>query len=249
MDDQEIERDLSDKIATSCRIVARECPGRSQAGHVSVRALDGETMLIKARGVEEEGMDFVRQKDIIRVNFDGKSVGAPEGLSAPRESSIHIALYAARPDIGCVIHAHPRVIVALSSARRELLPIYNAYDPSGLSLIDAGVPVFEKSVLINSLELGQEVASFMGDKKVCILHGHGIVAVGRDVEEATAAAVSICEVAEVNRIAYSVGTPTVIPEHERMSREPRGPRPRRADGTTPNWHWLRQRADGAQALL
>lgn len=237
---------IRDKVATSCRIMARECPGRSQAGHVSVRGDDGQSILIKARGPEEEGLDFVRSRDIIRLDLNGAPLDAPPGLTPPAETAIHLAMYRANPDTGSVIHVHPRVVVALTAAKRELLPIYNAYDPAGLNLVENGIPVFPKSVLISNEELGNELAAAMGDKRVCVLNGHGIVTVGRDVEEATALAVNLTELAQINWMAYSIGDPVPIPDDDRersaMGPGGRGPARRRSDGTTANWHWLRQRA-------
>lgn len=48
-----------------------------------------------------------------------------------------------------------------------------------------GVPVFPSSVLISTVELGQQVADLMTDTDTCMLRGHGVVAVGTTVQETT----------------------------------------------------------------
>ena len=70
-------------------------------------------------------------------------------------------------------------------------PVFGAYDPNSMSLGDVGVPVYPRSVLIRQKALALQMIAAMGDKDVCILRGHGIVAVGETVEEATLRAIKL----------------------------------------------------------
>jgi L-fuculose-phosphate aldolase len=97
---------------------------------------------------------------------------------------------------------------------KEIEPLYGAYDPSGLDLILDGIPTYDRSVLISNDELGRELAAAMGDKRVCLMRGHGITAVGRSVEEATVRAIQLNEAAEINYRANLLGQPKGISEED-----------------------------------
>jgi ribulose-5-phosphate 4-epimerase/fuculose-1-phosphate aldolase len=234
---------LRAEVTLSCRILAREGVTRLAFGHVSAK-LDEERILIKARGPEEEALELVTERDVIIVNAEGRDLQQKSGLTPPNETPIHTSLYRARGDVGSVIHAHPAWVVALLASGRQLLPLYGAYDPSGLQLALDGIPIYESSVLISTPELGDDLAATLDDKGVCVLRGHGIVGVGGDVQEATANVLALHELARVNWLAYAVGEPAAInPRDSEILAARRGSatRPRRrADGDTPQWHFYRQ---------
>jgi ribulose-5-phosphate 4-epimerase/fuculose-1-phosphate aldolase len=75
-------------------------------------------------------------------------------------------------------------------------PLVGAYDPAVAELAVNGVPTYLRAVLISDRELGGAVADAMGDADVCLLRGHGIVAVGDDVQQATIRAIKLETLAE-----------------------------------------------------
>lgn len=238
---------LRSDVALSCRILGREGVSRMAFGHVSARVDQGH-LLIKARGPEEEALELVTERDVISVDADGHTLEETTGLTPPNEVAIHTSMYRARPDVGAVIHVHPSWVVALAASGRELVPLYGAYDPSGLRLAREGIPVYQRSVLISTPGLGAEVATTLGHRRVCVLKGHGIVAVGLDVEEATANALALFELARLNWLAYAVGQPAPIEAADGESfdarlQSQRG-RARRADGDTPLWHYYKRKLTG-----
>jgi ribulose-5-phosphate 4-epimerase/fuculose-1-phosphate aldolase len=235
---------LRAEVALSCRVLAQERVTRLAFGHVSAK-VDEERILIKARGPEEEALEFVTDRDVILVDREGHDLQHAPGLTPPNETAIHTALYRARPDVGSVIHAHPVWAVALLASRRPLLPLYGAYDPNGLQLVQEGIPIYDSSVLISTRKLGDDLAVTVGDKRVCVLQGHGVVAVGRDVQEATANVLALHELGRVNFFARAVGEPAPISANDSDSFAHRtvstaGPR-RRANGDSPLWHFYRQK--------
>ncbi|MDH3265021.1 MAG: class II aldolase/adducin family protein, partial [Paracoccaceae bacterium] len=71
-------------------------------GHASIR-LPGERMLINVGAAERSGLSAA---DICTVDFEGSVI---EGRGKPPlEFHLHAGLYRARPEIGAVVHAHPR---------------------------------------------------------------------------------------------------------------------------------------------
>lgn len=200
------------EVAAACRVLGGRGVTRGAFGHVS-RRLDDGTVLVKGRGAGEEELQHTTPRDIVHVDATGAVLaidhsgdsGDSLGVQPPRELPIHLAIYAARSDVTSVIHAHPRWVVALYAAGHQLLPLFGAYDPTGVRLFRHGMPTYPRSILIDDMSLGRAVAELMGDSEVCILEGHGIVVTGESVPAATANAVALNEVAHVNLLARSMG--------------------------------------------
>jgi ribulose-5-phosphate 4-epimerase/fuculose-1-phosphate aldolase len=70
------------------------------------------------------------------------------------------------------------MVVTLSIAGVQMRTVEN----QGASIIGPGAPVFEKYGLVDSFELGYEVADIMGSHNFCVLKSHGNVVVGKGVE-------------------------------------------------------------------
>jgi 3,4-dihydroxyphthalate decarboxylase len=68
-------------------------------------------------------------------------------------------------------------VVAASLLDAPLLPIYGAYDIPGARLAADGIPVWERSALINNAELANAMADALSDRPVLLLRGHGLVSV------------------------------------------------------------------------
>ena len=138
-----------------------------------------------------------------------------EGVSAPLEIFIHTALYKARSDVQAVVHIHPVMPVLFSICNLPLQPLFGAYDPMAAVLALDGVPVFDRSILIENHELGEAFANTMGDSPACIMRGHGITTVGETVTQAALTAIQLNELAAVNYQARQLGEPRPIAEEDR----------------------------------
>jgi 3,4-dihydroxyphthalate decarboxylase len=171
-------------------------------------------VLIKARGPEESGLRFVTARDIITVDFNGKKVAGYEGLESPQEVFIHTWMYKTHPDLQCVVHVHPLTVVLFTICNKPLLPLFGAYDPTGLRLLIEGLATYPRSITVSNEKLGEEFSRAMGEKRACLMRGHGITSAGASVEEATLTAIKLNEIAEVNYRASLLGTPEPIPQED-----------------------------------
>lgn len=201
-------------VAKSCRVLGKLNLTKEPSGHVSARVPGEDRVLIKARGPEESGLRFVSARDIITVDFNGKKVAGDDGLESPQEVFIHTWLYKTRPDIQCVVHVHPLTVVLFTICNKPLLPLIGAYDPTGLRLLIDGLASYPRSITVSSEKLGEEFSQAMGEKRACLMRGHGITSVGAAVEEATLTAIKLNEVAEVNYRAALLGTPEPISKED-----------------------------------
>lgn len=240
--------ELKDKMALACRIMGLRAVTRGSFGHVSAR-VPGEQnrFLIKSKGPEETALEFATVRDIITIDEEGEVVEAPDGLQAPNETPMHMAVYRKRPEVNSVIHVHPDWVVLLTAVEKPLLPIYGAYDPSGLNLALRGIPVYPRSRGITNDELGEDFMRSMGEKDVCLLRGHGVTTAGRSVEQSTSNAFAIFELARMNYMAYAIGDPKPIPQEDIDEQTGGGEagRPGRRhrheyDRATPMWRYYRQ---------
>lgn len=205
---------LRKKVALSCRMIGRLGVTRGAFGHVSARIPGTDRILIKSKGPNEAALEFASEEDIITIDLEGRVLEASEGLEAPQETAMHLAVYKARPDVMSVIHTHPDWVVILTACGKPLLPIYAAYNPPSMRLLLEGIPLYPRSVTIINEELGQDFMQIMAEKKACLLLGHGMTTAGGSVEESTLISLNVFELARMNYLAYAIGTPRPVPEED-----------------------------------
>jgi len=211
----QVQNELKEKVALSCRIIGNRGVTRGTLGHVSTRLPGTDYVLIKAKGADEEALEYATARDIITITMDGKIVEAPDGLAAPQETAMHLAVLRKRPEVESVIHAHPDWIVVLTGAGKPLVPMLGAYDGNASErLLASGVPVYPRSLTITNDELGEDFMNTMQDHRACILFGHGITAAGNSVEDVTQTCLTLYELARINYLTYAIGTPQAIPQRD-----------------------------------
>ena len=145
----------------------------TSGGNISTRDEDGTTWITPA-GVDKGGLT---REDIVRVPPDG----ATEGRHRPSsELPFHRAIYAARPDLRAIVHAHPVALVAFSICRRvpdtRLLPAARRV---------CGPVGFAPYALPGSEALGRHIAGAFAQGSSCVvLENHGVVTGGGGLREA-----------------------------------------------------------------
>lgn len=208
--------DMRKKVALSCRILAKEGLVEGILGHVSVRIPGGDEMLIRCRSDEEHGVLFTKESDIRRVDFDGRGSDLQEGrYEVPNELPIHGEIYKARPEVGCVIHAHPPAALVCGITELEFRPVFGAFNIPAMRMALKGIPVFPRSVLISRPELASLMIKAMREKDICLMKGHGITVVGSTVEQATVRALNFNALARVTlQIAQTGREVADIPQED-----------------------------------
>ena len=204
---------LARKVALSCRILAKLGMFKETTGHVSAR-LDDERMLIRGRGPKETGLLFTKPSDIIVADLDGRNRGKKAGLKPPNEAVIHGEIYKARPHASAVVHAHPPAVVLCSMAGIELRPIFGGYDPGAMRLALKGIPVYPRSLTLNTVEQVHAMQQIMGEGDICILRGHGLIVVGTSVEQGTLTAIKVDALAKMNLQAAALGNVPAISDED-----------------------------------
>ncbi len=155
-------------------------------GHLSAR--DGDGFII-ARNLAPAN---VEKTDVMRVAFDG-TVSAGDARKPYLERFIHGAIYAARPDVGAIVHSHAASVIPFSIARGVTLC---AVSHMG-GFLGAGIPLFEirdtagedNDMLVRDATLGAALARSLGDAAAVLMRGHGITVVGVSIRQAVFRAV------------------------------------------------------------
>jgi 3,4-dihydroxyphthalate decarboxylase len=184
------------QAATACRVLAHRGLAPGVLGHVSVRIGD-DALLVRGRGRQERGVARTEAADVRLVGLDGRQLEPAEGWAPPAELPIHTAILRRRPEAAAVVHAHPPAAVLCGLADLELRPVFGAYNIPAMRMALDGVPVYPRPVLIRTDALADEMGAALGDRRVCLLRGHGIVAVGDTLQQATVAAVNLNDLCAV----------------------------------------------------
>jgi L-fuculose-phosphate aldolase len=172
-------------VALANRIIERF--GLSKAfGHVSARIAGTDTFLIPTR----RSPAFAEAGKLLLMNTEGKLLA---GDGAPNsEMWIHARIYAARPEVGAVVHAHPSACVCLTQIGERHRIVHN----HGGAFVD-GVAEYDRIGLIRTRELGDAVAQALGAHLAVMMRGHGVTTAAADVRRATIAALYLEESASL----------------------------------------------------
>ncbi|XP_049641004.1 beta-adducin [Suncus etruscus] len=151
----------------------------------------------------------VTASSLIKVNILGEVV--EKGSSCfPVDTTgfcLHSAIYAARPDVRCIIHLHTPATAAVSAMKKGLLPVsHNALLVGDMAYYDFNGEMEQEADRINLQKcLGPTC-------KILVLRNHGVVALGDTVEEAFYKAFHLqaaCEV-QVSALSSAGGVENLI---------------------------------------
>lgn len=161
-------------VADVARAIYREGLVVGSAGNVSARALVDNAMHITPTRVKYPDLTA---EHIVTVTFEGDPIEG-EGLPSS-ESLMHGAIYAARPDIRAVVHAHP-VHASAMAVRREPIP---AFVDEQVVYLGGAVEVSPYAPAA-SKELAENAVAALAERRAVLLANHGTLTVGRDLEDA-----------------------------------------------------------------
>jgi L-ribulose-5-phosphate 4-epimerase len=198
---------LKKDVVSACRILSRQNLVQG-FGHVSGRIIDSDRFIITPR----ISLALVTEAELLTMNFNGEVVAGDH--PAPFEAALHASLMRMKPRVNAITRIHARVANMFSVTDRKLEPVHNHG-----SFFAGGVPVFYRPDLISTPQLGQDVASTIGDQPAVLLRGNGQVTVGRTVPEAVMMAIYLEEAAEILHGALQIGKPIPLTTDESAKRQ------------------------------
>jgi len=171
-------------------------------GHASIRA-DENRMFINIGSCQRSQLTT---DDICTIDFDGNVI---EGNGKPPlEFHLHAGVYKARPDVGAVVHAHPKWSTFLTIAGKKYLPVF-----AQGSLVYP-LPLLDSPNSINNPVMAKRLTDTLGDSPAAVMKAHGAVSVGKDIVEAFVLINYLEENAYRQYMAMQIGTPYVFSDEE-----------------------------------
>ena len=194
------------ELVTTARTLVAEGLVTGAGGNVSAR--DGDSMWISPSGFS---LSEAAEADYARV-----SLATGELLSGERRPSsevlMHLAILRARPEVGVVLHAHPRFVNALATAGHELRATY----PDFHVYLGGNVAHLEY-ITVTTAELADRVgAAFAAPDCHGMVHAnHGTITVGASAKESLFRSLAMEEQAEILWRALAVGEPRYLSDAEK----------------------------------
>ena len=200
---------LREELVLGCQVLfATRAAGDGLAGHLSAR-LTEERILIKPRPASWRSLT---PADLIVIDYEGRRVDGPASeRSEVREWPIHGQIYRARPDVGCVMHAHPVASTLMAALEIAVEPL----DQDCANFTDQ-LPVLDNcAVSIATPALGDDVARALGKARVLLLKNHGSIVAGSSVADVCVTAYRLEKVAETMlRAAAIAHLPRISPDRK-----------------------------------
>ncbi len=189
-------------LIAACRVLSQQ--GLVHGfGHMGARIPNSDLFFLTPR----ISLALVKEKDLLTLNLGGEVV---EGRSpAPFEAPLHTAIFNRRADVHAIARIHGRRANMFSVTDKKIEPVHNHG-----SFFSGGIPVFPKTDLISTPELGREVVAALGKRPAILLRGNGQVTVGRSIPEAVMMAIYLEEAAEMLYGALQIGTPIPLSSEE-----------------------------------
>jgi L-fuculose-phosphate aldolase len=162
-----------DEIMQTMERIYRYRMTTTSGGNLSIRENDGDTWISPAR-IDKGNLT---RNDIVRVRADG----SVDGLHRPSsEFPFHRAIYACRPELRGIVHAHPVALVAFSICRA--LPNTRLFHQAHFVCGETG---FAPYALPGSEQLALNIAdAFKSGLNCVILENHGVVVGGESLSQA-----------------------------------------------------------------
>ena len=192
---------LRQSIVDHCRRFAPAGLSIGTSGNISVRFREGDFdgLLITPSGVD---YTVLQPEQIARMALDGSWTGP---LKPSSEWRFHRDIYAARPDAGAVVHAHPMHATALATQRRAIPPFhYMVAIAGGHDIRCAPYATY------GTEELSQHALTALHERRACLLGNHGLIALATDLPGAFNLAVEVETLSQQYLLALMSGGPVLL---------------------------------------
>ncbi len=184
-------------IVVTCRELAAAGLVVGTAGNVSVR--EGDLVAVTPSGLRYAELT----PDLVGVHrLDGAAVEAP--LAPTSELPLHLAIYAAQPAAGAVVHTHSPAATALSALVDEV-PTVHYY-----AAMFGGAVRVAPYATYGTEELARNAVQALRDRTGCLLGNHGAVTVGQDLATAHDKSIYLEWLCDVYLRAAAAGTPRLL---------------------------------------
>ena len=225
---------MSGDAATICAEVVRVARALRErglaigtSGNVGARLADGRIAITPAT------MDYddMTPDDVVIVDPDGSP---SQGHRQPSsELALHVAVFAARPDVLAIVHSHSPFATTFAAARRPVPAVHYVL----ALLVGPGRDTLQVApyATFGTTELARNAVQTLGDDQAVLLANHGAIAVAGSLASALVRAERVEELAMLAWRAEQIGGATLLDADEldrvrdQMARFPHQAGPMRSD--------------------
>ena len=160
---------------------------KGTAGNASVRCDENGKagFLVTPSGMAVEDMSAA---SMVKMQFDGSFEADKIQLNVKPSSEwrFHRDILNNRPEINAVIHTHSMFATTLACLHKDIPPFHYMIAVVGGDTIRCA-----PYALFGSQALSDNALAALTDRKACLLANHGMIALGRDLDEALAVTVEV----------------------------------------------------------
>jgi L-fuculose-phosphate aldolase len=168
-------------------------------GNLSIRMPDN-TIMITPSGFSK---GFLKEADMVTVDLEGNLLSGHNRPSS--ELPMHLFVYQNRPDIGACCHAHPPYSTAFSVVGK-VLPS-NILPEVILTLGEIPLTAYAPP---GTMAVPESLREYIDNHVAFMLRNHGILTIGRTLEEAFARMETVEHYARIVYIAEKSGQPNFL---------------------------------------
>lgn len=174
---------------------------RGTAGNASVRC--GSDILITPSALPVAEMS---EQDMVLLDTDGNVL---QGGKPSSEWRFHCDIFNARPEIGAVLHMHSTFATTMACLRKNVPAVhYHIAIAGGDTIRCTPYSVFGEQ---NLSDLALEA---LHERKACLLGNHGMIALGKDLNDALSVAIEVEYLCEIYWRTLQAGEPHILTEQQ-----------------------------------
>lgn len=170
------------------------------SGNLSIFMREKNLMLITPSGVRYENMTA---DDIVAVDMNGNVLDGHYKPSS--EWRMHAVVYESFDGINGIVHTHSPYATAFAVAHKAIPPTLIE-----MHFFLGGAVECAKYATPGTEEVGLNALPVLKGKGGCLMENHGVLAVGKDIDEAYLRAEYIEDAAKIYTFASQIGEPVTI---------------------------------------
>ncbi len=174
---------------------------KGTSGNASVR--QGNAFLITPSGVHIQDM---KPNSMVEMNMQGEAISQGKPSS---EWRFHRDIYQARPEVGAIIHTHSMFATTLACLRHDIPPFHYMIAVAGGDTIRCS-----DYALFGTQALSDTAITALESRRACLLANHGMIAIGKDLQQALDLTVEVETLCEQYWRALQIGKPHILSTQE-----------------------------------
>ncbi|MTI46601.1 class II aldolase/adducin family protein [Sporosalibacterium faouarense] len=200
--------DLKKKVVEIAKRADNEGLCKHKSGNFSIRDHETGYILITPSAVARE---VLKEEDIAVVDIEGNIIELKSDVKPSSELKVHLVAYKQRDDVFGVCHTHSHYATAFAVQGLEIKPVVFEAVAYGVRtpIAKYGRP--------GTQELANSIIEPLKESDACLLEKHGVITVGKDLEDAYLKAQYVEDVAEIAYCSMVIGggkLPEAIPQEE-----------------------------------